>query len=172
MPVTQETMQEIIAELQHARAAYRCVDPGGFEPLAVAARKMHDASGRMQVVVECKLEAAKPQVDADLIEQLQKVRDNLICYPTDYDTIEQVLAAVEAAPCEEPAPDFTAMDADEMRAWLDERGRRCLWEMSDGWQAELNSRIPGKRIAVVYEQPTEPAALLALCENVAAQEAS
>ncbi len=86
----------------------------------------------------------------------------------------------EAAPS---TPDFAAMDPDDLsleevqalRDWLDERGRRCVWEFPDGWLAELTRRgeSSGERIGVVHEvQPSEPAALLALCQAVAAEEAS
>jgi|GEM_PF-6225699 len=84
----------------------------------------------------------------------------------------------EAAPS---APDFAAMDPDDLsleevqalRDWLDERGRRDGYEtLSGGWYVTLRKRTDACMIACADDQPTEPAALLSLCQRVAAEEAS
>jgi hypothetical protein len=68
-------------------------------------------------------------------------------------------------------PDFEAMSADERKAWLDERGRRGVWQQCGGaWHAALNERNQLGRIAEVIGNADEDAALLALCERVAAKE--
>jgi hypothetical protein len=85
------------------------------------------------------------------------------------------LAAIEyVAACKPkpPAPDFSAMSPDELRAWLDERGRRSVWRPHNAlWCAALNA-LTGTTIAEVRGLSDEPAALRALCRKVAAKEAS
>lgn len=69
-------------------------------------------------------------------------------------------------------PDFAAMGADERRAWLRERGRLCVLDAIGG-QIEarlLVARSFGGLIAEVAAAD-ETAAILALCERVAALEA-
>ena len=84
--------------------------------------------------------------------------------------IVHVESAVEASA---PTPDFDAMTPDELRAWLDKRGRREGYENRSGrWHVAARERTSGNMIAYVADQPTEPAALLALCQKVAAKEAS
>lgn len=80
---------------------------------------------------------------------------------------------VESA-AEAPAPDFAAMSPDELRAWLDERGRRWTWNSrSCEWAARLDGNdFNSTIIARTVDHPSEPAALLALCQKVAAEEAS
>jgi len=83
----------------------------------------------------------------------------------------QKIAAEEASSAD-PTPDFASMSADELRAWLDERGLRSVWRLPDGlWCAALNA-LTYTTIAEVRGLSDEPAALLALCQKVAAKEAS
>lgn len=128
------------------------------------------------------LEARKPQVPAEVIartqgaligwqnadefdaEELQEHGDVL------RDATRALLAAVEAAP--EPAPDFAAMSPDELRAWLDERGRRSVWRPHNALLCAALNALTGTTIAEVRGWSDEPAALRALCRKVAAKEAS
>lgn len=130
------------------------------------------------------LEARKPQVPAEVIartqgaligwqnadefdtEELQEHGDVL------RDATRALLAAVEAAP-EVATPDFDAMTPNALRDWLDERGRREGYENRSGrWYVLVRERNSAKKIADVGDQPSEPAALLALCQKIAAEEAS
>lgn len=138
------------------------------------------------------LQARKPPVSAEVIartqgaligwqnadefdtEELQEHGDVL------RDATRALLAAVEAVP-EVATPDFASMSADNLsleevqalRDWLDERGRRDGYEtLSGGWYVTLRKRTDARMIACADDQRTEPAALLALCQDVAAEEAS
>lgn len=129
--------------------------------------------------------AAKPQVSAEVVEALERAiraassldpgpsQNNLCNYITANITVRRaardLIAAVEVAPC---APDFDAMDDDEVRAWLDERGRRDLVEGLDGWTAILWERGNlGRRIADI-RAIDEPAALRGLARKVWEREQS
>lgn len=141
------------------------------------------------------LEAREPQASAEVIERARRwaqqlrlwprratpTEDGLRLIPEDClrrcsAAFDALLAAVEAAPepAPEPAPDFAAMSPDELRAWLDERGRRWTWNSrSCEWAARLDGNdFNSTIIARTVDHPTEPAALLALCQKVAAKEAS
>jgi|GEM_PF-5036244 len=81
-------------------------------------------------------------------------------------------------------PDFASMSADNLsleevqalRDWLDERGRRkvagLVNEGGAWWICALWARDTSGLKIVCAEGPSEPAALLALCQKVAAEEAS
>lgn len=81
-------------------------------------------------------------------------------------------------------PDFAAMDPADLsleevqalRDWLDERGRRRVRELVNEvgtrWSCDLWARDTYGHTIADAEGPTEPAALLALCQKVAAEEAS
>ncbi len=78
-----------------------------------------------------------------------------------------------------PAPDFAAMDPDNLslvevqalRDWLDERGQRSTWNSVEfDWSARLCDDS-GKEIARTVDHFDETEALLALCQAVAAKEA-
>jgi hypothetical protein len=133
------------------------------------------------------LEARKPQVPAEVIEQARealidtgRIRVNAV---RRREALEDLLAAVEAVP-EVATPDFASMTPDDLsleevqalRDWLDERGRRRVRELVNEvgtrWSCDLWARDTyGHKIADA-EGPTEPAALRALCRKVAAKEAS
>lgn len=86
--------------------------------------------------------------------------------------------------CAPSTPDFAAMDPDDLsleevqalRDWLDERGRRkvagLVNEGGAWWICALWARDTSGLKIVCAEGPSEPAALLALCQKVAAEEAS
>jgi hypothetical protein len=68
-------------------------------------------------------------------------------------------------------PDFAGMSEQERKAWLDERGRRELWEWVHGkWHARLWERHAMNQLIIKVVAESEPAAILALCEAVAAKE--
>lgn len=141
------------------------------------------------------LEARKPQVDAEVIartqgaligwqhvddfdaEELREHGDAL------RDATRALLAAIEAAP-EVATPDFASMSSDNLsleevqalRDWLDERGRRkvagLVNEGGAWWICALWARDTSGLKIICAEGPSEPAAVLALCQKVAAEEAS
>jgi hypothetical protein len=128
------------------------------------------------------LEARKPQVPAEVIEQARealidtgRIRVNAV---RRREALEDLLAAVEAVP-EVAAPDFASMSPDNLsleevqalRDWLDERGR--LYEgRATGEEVLFHAWFGGGGAVGAGSGRTREAALLALCQKVAAKEAS
>lgn len=129
------------------------------------------------------LEARKPQVPAEVIERAREALNALldpmmVLRKRHVCALNALLAAAEAAPA--PTP-FASMSADNLslvevqalRDWLDERGRRDGYETLSGrWYVLVRERTNGNVIAYADGHPTEPSALLALCQKIAAEEAS
>lgn len=70
-----------------------------------------------------------------------------------------------------PTPDFETMSADDLRAWLDERGR--LYEgRATGEEVLFHAWFGGDGTVGPGRGSTREAALLALCQEVAAKEGS
>lgn len=122
-------------------------------------------------------ERRKPQVDAKLIERGREAlaRWAVVGMAPDgerlFHALRDLLAHLRPEAAKPPTPDFAGMSADERRAWLDERGRRSVRQAPDGlWSAALDEHKQTCTIAEVHDNADEPAALLALCERVAAKE--
>ena len=95
---------------------------------------------------------------------------SLGCYPMGAKFVmltEEEYATLEAR---KPAPDFAAMSPDELRVWLDERGR--LHEgRATGEEVLFHAWFGGGGTVGAGSGSTREAALLALCQAVAAKEA-
>jgi hypothetical protein len=122
-------------------------------------------------------ERRKPQVDAKLIERAREAlaRWAVVGMTPDgerlFHALRDLLAHLRPEAAKPSTPDFAAMSEQERKAWLDERGRRELWEWVHGkWHARLWERHAMNQLIIKVVAESEPAAILALCEAVAAKE--
>lgn len=132
------------------------------------------------------LEARKPQVPAAAVEAAPDAKhrfaewcgENFAAIWYEFSLLRDELGLPQPECDEEasgsdpaPAPDFETMSADELRDWLDERGR--LYEgRATGEEVLFHAWFGGGGAVGAGHGSTREAALLALCQKIAAEEAS
>jgi hypothetical protein len=102
---------------------------------------------------------------------LQQAQAEAVCLRRALDQAQAERDHLRPEAAKPSTPDFAAMSEQERKAWLDERGRRELWEWFHGkWYARLWERHAMNQLIIKVVAESEPAAILALCEAVAAKE--